>query len=461
MKKIKIGFLPLYVKLYDDVDVDRKPLELFYEEIATRFQEEYGFEVLKTPVCRLKEEFAAAVRAYEEQSADVIVTLHIAYSPSLESAEVLCGTELPIVILDTTESFVFSPETNPDALMLNHGIHGVMDMCNLLKKGKKKYAIAAGHTSGDVLKRTADLVRAATAARALHGSKTGLIGGRFPGMGDFLIEEEKAKSRFGIEILHADNAELKSLAESVTEAEIAVEKNVYTEKYVCAGGMGEELLSLSVRACLAVRKWLEKHELDAFSLNFLDINKENLSTVPFVECCEAMRRGIGYAGECDGLTASFVGAISKGFEQNSFAEIFCPDWKDDRLFISHMGEMNYAVADGKPVLSPCEFIYTDADDCYKGYARFKGGKAVFCNVFNTGDEEWKLLLSDIEMQTVEMDTFAQSIRGWFKPTGSSVPAFLEAISEAGGTHHSFIVYDVDVKALKYFGELLNLKVQVI
>ena len=104
MKSIKIGLLPLYVKLYDDVNVDRKPLENFYEEIATRFQEEYGFEVLKTPVCRLKEEFAAAVRSYEAQGADAIVTLHIAYSPSLESAEVLCGTELPIVVLDTTDS---------------------------------------------------------------------------------------------------------------------------------------------------------------------------------------------------------------------------------------------------------------------------------------------------------------------------------------------------------------------
>ncbi len=30
------------------------------------------------------------------------MTLHLAYSPSLESSDVVAGTDLPIVVLDTT-----------------------------------------------------------------------------------------------------------------------------------------------------------------------------------------------------------------------------------------------------------------------------------------------------------------------------------------------------------------------
>ena len=58
-----------------------------------------------------------------------------------------------------------------------------------------------------------------------------------------------------------------------------------------------------------------------------------------------MQRGVGYAGEGDAFTASLVGALLKNYKETSFVEIFCPDWKNDALFISHMGEMNYAVAD--------------------------------------------------------------------------------------------------------------------
>lgn len=461
MKKIKIGFLPLYVKLYDDVGVDRKPLEKFYEEVAVRFEKDFGLEVIRGGICRLKDDFFKTIGEFEKEGADVIVTLHLAYSPSLECADALIKTELPVVVLDTTESYEFSPSTDPDALMRNHGIHGVMDMCCLLGRGNKKYSVVAGHINGDVLKRAFDHIRASVASRALCGSRTGVIGGRFSGMGDFITEDDMLKSRFGIEVVRAGDSELKTLAGEVTAEEIIREKEYYAKNYRIRGTVDEKLLDLTAVSDVATRKWIEKNKLDAFTMNFMDINTKNLSTVPFIECCEAMRRGIGYAGEGDILTASFVGAIEKAFDETSFVEIFCPDWKGDRLFISHMGEMNYAVASEKPVMEQCEFIYSDASDCFKGYACFKGGNAIFCNVCRGANDEWKLILSEIEMQDVKNDSFSQAIRGWFKPKNTSVPDFLEALSENGGTHHSFIVYDTSVKAMKYFGKLLNLKTVVI
>ncbi len=459
MKKITIGFLPLYIKLYDDVSVNRRPLELFYEKSAKMF-EDVGFNVIRTSVCRVKEEFSTAVKEYEEKGADVIVTLHLAYSPSLESIDALANTKLPIVVLDTTESIDFPPMKDTDALMLNHGIHGVMDMCNLLKQRGKKYAVASGHyDNSNVFKKTVDFIKAGVAAKSLFGSKTGVIGGSFDGMGDFLISKEEAKKTFGIEIVDATDKELSECMKSVTDAEIKSEIEEYEKEFKVAGNIDKELLNLSVRSCLAVRKWIENNKLDAFSINFLGVNNNNIKTMPFVECCKGMKRGLGYAGEGDALTASFVGAVAKTFEKTSFVEIFCPDWKGNRLFISHMGEMNYAVADGKPVLEKCDFIYTDAEDCYKGYARFMGGQAVFCNVFFDG-KEWCLLLSDVYMNEVKEDAFTTSMRGWFSPK-SSVSEFLENLSEVGATHHSFMVYDVHVSALKYFGALAGLKVKVI
>ena len=457
MKKIKIGLLPLYIKLYDDVNVKKQVLTDFYEQIAKTFETE-GFSVVRSPVCRIESEFVSSVKNFEKEGADAIVTLHLAYSPSLESVGALTGTDLPIVVLDTTEGYSFSKEYSSNPIMYNHGIHGVMDMCNLLKRRGKKYAICAGHINdGAVIKKVSDCVKAAVAARSLKGSRTGVFGSSFEGMGDFLINKEEMKNNFGVELVNYSEKEMRELYDSVSKEEVKAERAAYGEEFIIPENINEDKLKTSVKACLAVRKAVKEDKLDAFTVNFLDVNRDNLQNMPFVECCKEMSGGIGYAGEGDALTASFVGAIAKSFKDFSFVEIFCPDWKENRIFISHMGEMNYSVAKEKPVLTESAFSYTDAEFCFKATAQFRSGKAVFCNVYKGEDDKFNLLLSGIEMVDVDTHDFDGSMRGWFVPP-VPVPEFLENLSENGATHHSFIVYDAEVTALEYFGALLGLKV---
>ena len=53
MSKVKVGFLPLYVKLYDDVCPQYRPhVEAFMNDAAARLEAE-GVELVKAPVCRL------------------------------------------------------------------------------------------------------------------------------------------------------------------------------------------------------------------------------------------------------------------------------------------------------------------------------------------------------------------------------------------------------------------------
>lgn len=457
MKKIKIGLLPLYIKLYDDSNIDKEPLVAFYNDIAKTF-EDNDISVIKSPVCRIEEEFKNSVKNFEKEGADVIVTLHFAYSPSLESIEALSSTNLPIVVMDTTEAYSLSQEYSLDPVMLNHGIHGVMDMCNLLKRRGKKFAVCAGHLNdGKVLKKTIDCIKTAVSALSINGSKTGLFGTSFKGMGDFLVTDEEMQNKFGVKQIHFSDEEMSKAFDSVTNEEAEKEIQSYFNEMNFDSNFNKEELKVSVKSCLAVRNLIEKHNLDAFTINFLDITKENLKNMPFIECCKQMQYGKGYAGEGDSLTATFVGAIGKTFTNHSFVEIFCPDWKENRLLISHMGEMNYSVKKEKPELIRVNFPYGNTGFCFKGVAGFKGGKAVFCNVFKDVNEEFKLLVSDVEMINVDTNEFDNSIRGWFTPS-LPIEEFLEKLSEHGATHHSFLVYDVDIKALEFFGDLLNLKV---
>ena len=182
-----------------------------------------------------------------------------------------------------------------------------------------------------------------------------------------------------------------------------------------------------------------------------------MDSMPFIEACKAMQRGVGYAGEGDALTAAFVGAFLKTFPDTSFIEIFCPDWKNDNLFISHMGEMNLGVSDVKPKLYNMQFDFGEpAKDTVAAYGRFKGGKAVYANIYRD-EEGFKLGVSPIEVLSAPQDRLENQMRGWIRPENGA-KAFLKSLSENGATHHSFMIYDGNVDMLKFFGKLIGVSV---
>lgn len=458
MKKAKIGLLPLYIKLYDDVGLADLHADLvkFYESIVKGFEDK-GIEVVRTgDLCCVNAEIKAAVDMFEAEKVDCIVTWHAAYHPSLESNEILAGTKLPIIIMDTTEAYDFGPAQSPDFVNLCHGIHGVMDMTNLLMRAGKPYAIAAGHyPTSDVIDRVIGYIKASVAATSLAGSKVGTVGGSFAGMGDFLVSDEEMKDRFGVEVIY-NGKDLVPLKASVTEEEVKTEVAKDLEECVVIGDIDPEVHKKTARNCLAVRKWIEEKKLDAFTVNFRQIIPEDgLEIMPFMEACKQMAAGIGYAGEGDVLTAAFTGALIKGFDTATFVEIFCPDWRGNTVFLSHMGEYNRALAAGKPELKQIPFVFGDADEPVVTYGRYKGGDAVFVNVFRDQDD-FSMLIAPVEMQDTVEDNFTGVVRGWMKPT-MPVGDFLETISRHGVTHHSSLVYGAKPEELEFFAKLLGLK----
>ncbi|MBS5661314.1 MAG: hypothetical protein KHW79_08555 [Clostridiales bacterium] len=456
---MKIGFLPLYIELYDrSGSTSRDRLEPFYETLARAFEEK-GIEVVRSSFCRLEEEFKNAVNKFEENQVDCIVTWHAAYSPSLESIQVLANTPLPIVVLDTTETYDFSPSQDSGEISYCHGIHGVMDMCNMLTRYHKSYAIATGHyPNSDVLDRAIGYIRAAVAATSVAGSTVGQIGQSFPGMGDFLISDEEISSRFGVKVVRTSAEELEALKSSVTDAEIQSEMAEDLADAIKLNQFSEDAHRLTVKNCLAVRRWLEKHQLDAFSVDFMDISSSmGLDCMPFMEACKAMARGIGYAGEGDILTAVMTGALLRGFGTATFVEIFCPDWKNDTLFLSHMGEVNFSLTKKEKSIKEINFVYTDAQNPIVKYACLKKGTATFLNLFCSHDG-YKLLIAPVTMEEpVGEDKFTSSIRGWMRPE-MPIADFLEKISMVGVTHHSMLVYDATPEQIAFFGRLLGLEI---
>ncbi|MCE5190023.1 MAG: hypothetical protein LLF75_12700 [Eubacteriales bacterium] len=458
MKEERIGLLPLYLKLYDDTVPSMRPrVERFCETIASSLKQQ-GLLIETAPICRIEPEFRAAIANFEANGVAAIVTLHLAYSPSLESVEALAGTKLPVILLDTTEDFAFDHTVDADEILFNHGIHGVQDLCNLLSRHHKDYEIFAGHyQKSDVLARTARACRGAIMAKRMRASRVGLVGGPFAGMGDFCVPFDDLSREIGVEVVPYDEREGARRISAVTQEELDAEWKADQTLFMVEPCVTRAIYDRTARVSIALRKWREEQRLSALTVNFLATKDSNpaLPVMPFTECSRSMMDGVGYAGEGDVLTAALVGALLSAFPDTTFSEMFCPDWKGNSIFLSHMGEFNYRVCAGKPRLTEKDFPFTNAENPTVAYGTFRKGKAAYVNLAPGGNGKYTLICTQGEVLPVRgKNQMRQSVNGWFRPDGT-VANYLERFSRLGGTHHSALVYGECIDELAMFARCMG------
>ncbi len=459
MKKIKVGYLPLYIKLYDDNKQDRTPLLRYMNTLVQMLESQELEIVMADEVCRVREEFDRAAKKFNDADVDAVITQHLAYSPSLESIDALLSLNAPIIVFDTTPDYSLIKTANyKNCIDNDHGIHGVQDMCCMLKKKHKPYYICAGHAlHGAVLSRVVGMCRAAAAAKAFVTERIGSVGGSFTGMGDFLISDEALKSSIGAAVFHMTPDVTKAYLDKVTEAEIDAELALDSTKYNVAAAC-EPAYREATRAGLAVRKWMAAEKLDACTVNFLTLDQCGLPKMPFPECCKLLEHGKGYAGEGDVLTAGLVGALIQVYPDTSFVEMFCPDWEQNVILLSHMAESNPNLAQWKPLLTDMRFRYNSCGDTVGMYCCYRPGDVVYVNLAPM-DGCFRLIVTKGKILDagLERGAYGKNTQGWFKPC-KPLPAFLEEYSMAGGTHHSAMVYHADVEEIKAFGRMMGFEV---
>ena len=464
VKKPVIGLLPFYLELYDRSNPEIRPaIEGFYKTVADKLSGA-GLELLTSPICRLEKEFINAVETFEKQGADLIVTLHLAYSPSLESEEALKRTKLPIIILDTTPNYTFDQNTGDEAIMYNHGIHGVQDMCNLLLRNNKTFTICAGHLDhSDVIKKLVKASRAAVMLKTLKNSRVGLVGQPFKGMGDFSIPFDEMKNDLGITVIPYDFKTGESFISNVTDEDLNNEYKRDSERFEIDKNLSREVYNRSAKVCLAIRRWIKEEKLSCLTINFNEssCNNKGLPIIPFTECSTAMAEGLGYAGEGDVLTAAFTGALLSVFKETTFTEMFCPDWEHGSVFMSHMGEYNYNIADGKPFLTEKPFPFTDAENPTVAYKTMKAGQATLINFAPFGKGVYYIIATLGEMIPIKGENrMNMAVNGWFKP-GIELGRFLEEYSSFGGTHQSVLVYGDIREEIKLLAKHLGCRINII
>ena len=440
---MKIGLLPFYLELYDKFISDFSPIARgFAKQIAGELRTR-GLEVFEAPACRLESEFADAVSQIEAAGCSAIATLHLAYSPSLEAINPLSRTSLPIVVIDTTPDFDFHAT---EQIMANHGIHGVQDFCNLLLRKRKPFLITAGAWKDSAFLDNAarKLVGAGLAWEFPH-LRVGKVGGDFKGMGDFT---------FSLDALPLQLVEYTPQPEPTQEA-VDAEAALDAERFVRDPELTDETYRATLRASLKLRSWLEAEKLKAFTVCFCGISRaKGWETVPFLECSKAIARGIGYAGEGDALTAAMTYCLTQLFPETSFMEMFCPDWSRNRIFTSHMGEINLSLCAAKPLLAKHAYNFSDTGEPAVATGCFKEGKAILTDLAPGPDGTFTLITAPVTWLPAPGPSLSSNT-GWFKPQCGSIAEFLAAYSEVGGTHHLATSYNATTEPLRNWAKLMK------
>jgi len=451
-----VGLLPLYLALYDEVSPQNRPeRERFAQRVADKLREA-GLAVEPAEVCCVRAEVPRAVADLTSRGVDLLATLHLAYSPSLEAVQVLASSELPLLLLDTTPAASFDETATAADMSANHGIHGVQDLACMLRRRGREYSLVVGHVDDEqFLQEAVSTARAALAARRLRSMRVLVFGDEFAGMGDFAVEPELMARELGVSVERVPVAEIAARMGQVTDAEIAEEDAADRQRFDCSD-LPPEVLRRSNHVGLAVRAMLAEADAGAFSFNFQSFTSEaGVPTVPFLEASKAMAAGIGYAGEADALTAGFVGALLQGFGEVTFTEMFCPDWTANAVFMSHMGECNLALAAAPVKLVEKDYAFGDVANPAVAVFSVRPGPATLVNLAPGPDDTFDLIASRVRVLDYGLAPgFPDVPHFWVRPQDTDLRDFLRRYSECGGTHHSALVLGDEVDAMREMARML-------
>lgn len=394
-----------------------------------------------TGVSHTAEEVEAAVHACEDADCDMLVVLPMSYAPSGAAMDALTDTSLPLVLVDTARDATLPYDMGDDHIMANHAMHGVQDLANVLGRNERDFELVVGHPSEEEFRQALlRTVRASAGARVFRKGQVGRIGQPFEDMLDFHPGEEFENS-FDLEVAAIDPDELLEGAQVVTAQRISDVTRWVRDRFAVDAGLTSAELEMSVRWSLALEDLVERRELDAVSMNFLELAAAGAGTMPFLGASRLMSEGVGYAGEGDVVTAALMAAMAGAAGEATFTEMFCPDYARSEVLLSHMGECNFALArPDRPVrLVAKPFVFGDCARPAVPVFQLKPGLVTLASFTQWPYDGYRIVATTAEVLDAPEHPNLRSphTRIGF---GRALPGFLEDYSRAGGTHHLALAY---------------------
>ena len=359
----RVGLLTLMFEIYDAFEYLEPDMASFCRELVDSIG---NFSDVSWPgICKTRAQVDEAVRKFEGDGLDLVIVVLLTYAPSHIAAKALIDAKLPLLIFNTQRLDEITPDMDPRELIRNHGVHGVQDLCNVLGRADRDFAIVTGHYLDDgALEEVREWCLAASMATLLRSTKVAALGHYLRGMGDFALDETGLLSTLGVEVIPLAQREVAATARGAPEEELLKQMEGDRNLYSVAGDVTASEHEESSRLEWAMRKVLSDGGMNSFSVNFMSVDEEKqFRTLPFLASSKLLSEGYGFAAEGDVLTAVAVAVMQSLAGSASFTEMFTMDPKGGAILMSHMGESNPALArEDVPIeLIGADFQLADVD----------------------------------------------------------------------------------------------------
>jgi len=341
----RLGLLGLMLELYDRAAPDLKPRE---EPFAVKLAGKLGgfAEVTYGGIAVTREEVEQRLAAFRAAEVDLIVIVHLSYSPSLIALPGLLRAGVPLVLFNTQQLAAITDEFTADDMLLNHGMHGQQDLANTLVRMGHPFGVVTGHwEDAAALAELQDWAVAAATARSLRQAQLGRIGNPFQDMGDFGLDETRFLTEVGPHVQQVSLGLLAELQDGADEEAVAATVADYRQQYDIAADLSDDELAASARAEVAAREAVRQLGLQGLSIHYEALGHDpRFQALPFAAAARMMTEGIAFGGEGDVTSAAAVLLMHRLTGLATFSEMFTMDLGGGTIFMSHFAEGNPQMA---------------------------------------------------------------------------------------------------------------------
>jgi len=440
--RLKVGILPGLAELYNK-SFSRELLDEL-KEFITGLPEAIGssridFEIAET--ASTEEHMKAEAAKLIDKNVHLIVLVLAPYCPSGVIAPALNEHKIPLLLWPAQTVFEFNPEQiNAAQICLSHGVHGVQDSANILRKRRRPFCILHGHYLEDgFCEQFEQWTAAAGIYTSFLRSNPLQIGGYFNNMLDLQIDDAPFLTSCGIKINAVNTSELEAELKTVAQPDIERLTKRYKKEFAVADNVTDTLLEKAARGELAINALLKKFDSHACGINFETLcSAPAISDAMHLAACRLMADGKGYAGEGDWVTAAFIYALQSALKTASFTEIFSVDYKADRVLLKHWGEANPRMAAGQAEIIKSMFKGNNQPEFCIVSMQFTPGPATLINL-NSNPEGTGQLISIYGHITDDVISNCTGPRAMFRPERSGIHEILDSYAYAGGSHHLALV----------------------
>jgi L-arabinose isomerase len=293
--KLKVGlvatsyfeFYRMYEGLFEQINADA---EVVFKRLKP------NHDIVRTPLVDTLDSADEAGRMMREQNVDLIIFAYRAYVPDAYIHHLLSHVpNVPVLFFASQSRDKFEFEDSYRGVLRNSGIMAQVQLVAGFRKMNIYNEIEA--VAGSIYDDTAyhkinRYIEVVTIYKQLKTMTFGMIGNVFRGMFDFEFDKTKVKGALGPEVMNIQVDHLLAQWEKAPMSDPEVQKMLkHAKTAYTVDGVGEEDLNNAARIAVAIRRLVDRFQLDGLVVLCQHFLEAKLKSTPYLGLSELHRQG--------------------------------------------------------------------------------------------------------------------------------------------------------------------------